>query len=205
MDKVVYRADEMVREACEIEVSEPQLAEYAREWEEAQRVERERTEEMESLRSANVQLGSRLKALEERSQQQDTEHVALAGELVRGKVELDSVMDENEGLKMKMQELERVVEVQSKEVEDRLREEMERIMGRNVEVQGENRGLKEEMEEVERELVECKMVLAQVSQLTFMFHQHHCCGVSCGMLGQVSLTTLVIRRHNQTVTTRAGA
>ncbi|KAK1810964.1 hypothetical protein LTR12_014680 [Friedmanniomyces endolithicus] len=161
MDKVVYRADEMVREACEIEVSEAQLAEYAREWEEAQRVERERTEEMESLRSANVQLGSRLKALEERSQQQDTEHVALVGELVRGKVELDSVMDENEGLKMKMQELERVVEVQSKEVEDRLREEMERIMGRNVEVQGENRGLKEEMEEVERELVECKMVLAQ--------------------------------------------
>ncbi|KAK0282514.1 hypothetical protein LTR91_001499 [Friedmanniomyces endolithicus] len=161
MDKVVYRADEMVREACEIEVSEAQLAEYARELEEAQKVQRERTEEMEALRSANVQLGSRLKALEERSQQQDTEHVALAGELVRGKVELDSVMDENEGLKMKMQELERVVEVQSKEVEDRLREEMERIMGRNVEVQGENRGLREEMEEVERELVECKMVLAQ--------------------------------------------
>ncbi|KAK3650341.1 hypothetical protein LTR56_006317 [Elasticomyces elasticus] len=160
-DKELYRADEMVRDACEVLVTDEQLAEYGREWEETQRVEKERTEEVESLRVGNAQLSSRLKALEERTQQQDTEHVTLAGELVRGKVELDSVMDENEGLKMKMQELEKLVEAQPREVEERLKEEMDRIMARNLEVQNENRGLKEEMEEMERELVEAKMGLAQ--------------------------------------------
>ncbi|TKA64970.1 hypothetical protein B0A55_08590 [Friedmanniomyces simplex] len=151
----------MVREACEIAVTDSQLADYAREWEEGQKLERERVEELEGLRNANAHLASRVKALEDRTQQQDGEHVALAGELVRGKVEVDGLLDENEGLKMKMLELERLVECQPREVEERLREEMERIMGRNVEVQGQNRGLREEVEEVERELVECKMGLAQ--------------------------------------------
>ncbi|KAK3074397.1 hypothetical protein LTR53_003191 [Teratosphaeriaceae sp. CCFEE 6253] len=160
-DKELYRADELVRDACGVVIADARLAQYTAEWEEQTRVERARAEEVETLRAANAHLGARLKALEERTQEQDTEHVALAGELVRGKVELDGALDENEGLKMQMEELRRLVDVQPAEVEARLRGEMERIMGRNVEVQNENRGLKEEMVEMEQELVGAKMGLAQ--------------------------------------------
>ena len=47
--------------------------------------------------------------------------------------------------------------------DEKLKEEMERIMQRNIEVQNENRSLKEECEELEGQVVEAKMVAAQVS------------------------------------------
>lgn len=164
-DRDVYRADEMVRDACEVRITEAMLAGYTAEWEETTRLERERTEELESLRSANAVLTTRVKALEERTQQQDQEHVTLASDLVRAKMEVDRLLDDNEVLEMKVQELTGMVERQPAEVEARLQGEMERIMQRNSEVQNENRSVREEMEEMEREFVEVKMALAQVSGL----------------------------------------
>ena len=57
-----------------------------------------------------------------------------------------------------------VVESQPAEVEERLREEMERIMKRNIEVQNENRALEDAVQETEMELVNTKMVYAEVSE-----------------------------------------
>ncbi|KAH9827639.1 Domain in Tre-2, BUB2p, and Cdc16p putative Rab-GAPs [Teratosphaeria destructans] len=161
-EKELYRADEMVRDACEITITEAQLASYVAEWEETSRLERERNEEIEMLRSTNATLSARVKALEERTQAQDAEHVTIAGELVSLKVQNDALLDENEGLKMKVEELSKFVDVQPAEVENRLKEEMDRIMQRNIEVQNENRSLKEEAEEMEAALVEAKMQHAQV-------------------------------------------
>ena len=45
---------------------------------------------------------------------------------------------------------------------EKLKQEMDRIMQRNVEVQNENRSLKEEMAEMEHELVNAKVLHAQV-------------------------------------------
>jgi hypothetical protein len=166
-DKELYRADELVRDACSTTISEDTLAAYTAEWEESQRLERERTEELETLRSTNAILTSRVKALEERTQQQDTEHVTIAGDLVKLKVENDTLLDENEGLKMKVEELQKLVDVQPADIEAKLKEEMDRIMQRNIEVQNENRALKEEAEEMEQELVNAKMMHAQVSLACF--------------------------------------
>ncbi|KAF2717097.1 RabGAP/TBC [Polychaeton citri CBS 116435] len=161
-DKELYRADEMVRDACNIPISDEILNQYSAEWEESQRLEREREAEMENLRSANISLTTQVRGLEERVQQHDAEHVNIAGDLVRTKVENDRLQDENEGLHMKMEELQRMVDVQPAEVEGRLREEMERIMQRNLEVQNENRHLREEMDEMEHELVNAKVGNAQL-------------------------------------------
>ncbi|KAK5136857.1 hypothetical protein LTR08_001779 [Meristemomyces frigidus] len=160
-DKELYRADEMVRDACEVKITDEVLTLYAAEWEQSQRLERDRTEEVETLRSSNVSLTSRIKGLEERTQQQDTEHVAIASDLVKLKVQNDALLDENEGLKMKVEELQKIADGQPAEVESRLKEEMDRIMQRNIEVQNENRALKEECEEMEHELVGAKMNHAQ--------------------------------------------
>jgi cell division septum initiation protein DivIVA len=101
--------------------------------------------------------------LELRTQQSDAEHVDLASSLVRTKVENDSLLDENESLKMQVEELRKMVDKQPQEVEDRLKGEMDKIMARNIEVQDSNRGLEEQVQEMEQELVGTKMMYAQVS------------------------------------------
>jgi hypothetical protein len=166
-DKELYRADEMVRDACDIKITDSILAQYTAEWEESQRQTHERGTELERLRTASATLTSKVKELEERTQLQDSEHVNIAGDLVRVKVENDTLMDENEGLKMKVEELQKLVDVQPVELEAKLKEEMDRILQRNSEVQSENRVLKEEMEEMEHDLVNAKMERAQVSQSNF--------------------------------------
>lgn len=164
-DKELYRADEMVRDACDINIDQETLARYTAEWEELQKLEHSRTEELETLRAANTALNLRIKAVEERTQAQDTEHVHIASDLIKVKLENDALHDENEGLKMNVEQLQKLVNAQPAEVEGKLKEEMERIMRRNIEVQNENRGLREEMDEMERALVESKMGHAQVSPL----------------------------------------
>ncbi|KAF2209336.1 hypothetical protein CERZMDRAFT_61453 [Cercospora zeae-maydis SCOH1-5] len=160
-DKELYRADDMVRDACTIKIPDESLKAYSMEWEELQRAEREREAELETLRATNASLNAKVKVLEERSQQHDTEHVNIAQDLVRIKVENDSLQDSNEALKLQVDELRKMVDAQPAEVESRLKEEMDRIMQRNIEVQNENRNLKEEMDEMEHELVNAKMAHAQ--------------------------------------------
>jgi hypothetical protein len=162
-DKEVYRADELVRDACAVVITAETLAAYTSEFEEKTRAEKDREIELESLRNENANLSTRVRKLELRTQQSDAEHVDLASSLVRTKVENDSLLDENESLKMQVEELRKMVDKQPQEVEDRLKGEMDKIMARNIEVQDSNRGLEEQVQEMEQELVGTKMMFAQVS------------------------------------------
>lgn len=162
-DKELYRADEMVRDATAILVSDETLAEYTAEWEESQRLTKEHELELDTLRSGHSHLTSYVRQLEERAQQHDVEHVNMASDMVRLKMDNDNLADDNEGLKVQVVELQKMVDQQPALVEEKLKSEMDRIMQRNIEVQNENRALKEEMDEMERELVNAKMSHAQVS------------------------------------------
>jgi hypothetical protein len=162
-DKEVYRADELVRDACAVVITPETLTAYTSEFEEKTRAEKDREIELESLRNENANLSNRVRKLELRTQQSDAEHVDLASSLVRTKVENDSLLDENESLKMQVEELRKMVDKQPQEVEDRLKGEMDKIMARNIEVQDSNRGLEEQVQEIEQELVGTKMMHAQVS------------------------------------------
>lgn len=164
IDKVVYRADVLVQDACAVKISPELLRAYTLEWEEKQRAEREREAEMETLRSANASLALKVRSLEKRTEKSDTEHVHMASELVRTKVENQELHDTIESLKGQTDELRSMVERQPEEVEQRLKEEMDRIMNRNMEVQNENRALEEQMAEMERVLVETKMQFAEVGR-----------------------------------------
>lgn len=162
-DKELYRADEMVKDATAIVVSDETLAEYTAEWEESQRLTKQHELELETLRSGHSHLTSYVRQLEERAQQHDVEHVNMASDMVRLKMDNDNLADDNEGLKVQVVELQKMVDQQPALVEEKLKSEMDRIMQRNIEVQNENRALKEEMDEMERELVNAKMSHAQVS------------------------------------------
>ena len=161
-DKEIYRADILVQDACTVKITPAMLKAYTSEWEESERVEKEREAELESLRTTNTTLGAKVRNLEERTEKSDAEHVQMASELVRTKVENQELHDNVESLKGQTEELKVMVDKQTEEVEQRLKGEMERIMERNSEVQNQNRGLEEQMAEMEKVLVETKMQFAEV-------------------------------------------
>ena len=162
-DKEIYRADVMVQDACSVEVTTEMLKTYTSEWEEKARVEKEREAEMEGFKAANANLSIKVRSLEDSAEKFDTEHVHVASELVRSKVENEELKDENESLKGQVDELREVVKRQAADVEAQLKEEMDRIMKRNLEVQNENRALEEQMTDMEKDLVNVKMQYAEVS------------------------------------------
>ncbi len=117
---------------------------------------------MELLKATNHALTQKVRHLEERVENHDAEHAALATDLVVVKVENEELKDENESLKGQVRELRIVVEKQPEEVEARLKTEMDRLLKRNQEVHEENTRLEEEMAEMEQNLVETKMQYAEV-------------------------------------------
>jgi len=163
VDKEVYRADMLVQDACAIKLEPDQLRLYTAEWEEKRTIEKHREEELELLRSEHSRLTSKVRVLEERAEKSDIEHVQVASDLVRTKVDNETLTDENESLKGQVAELKAVVERQTQEVEERLKGEMDAVMQRNIEVHNANRALEDEKAEFERELVEAKMAHALVS------------------------------------------
>lgn len=164
VDKDVYRADMLVQDACAVKITPAMLKAYTMEWEEKQALQKAHEAELESLRSANASLSLRVRSLEERAEKSDIEHVGLASELVRTKVENDTLRDENESLRGQVDNLRAVVDTQGSEVEERLKSEMERVRARNAEVMEENRGLEVQLEDMEKRLVEAKMGYAEVSR-----------------------------------------
>ncbi|KAF6230445.1 hypothetical protein HO133_004788 [Letharia lupina] len=163
IDKEIYRADILVQDACAVRITPEMLKHYTSEWEEKQRSEKEREAELETLRSTNASLALKVRSLEERTEKSDTEHVQMASELVRTKVENQELYDSVESLRGQTDELRSMVEKQPEEVEQRLKEEMDRIMKRNIEVQNENRALEEQIADMEKTLVETKMQFAEIN------------------------------------------
>ena len=170
MDKEVYRADQLVRDACEVKITPEMLKSYQVEWEEKTRAEREREAELEALRASNASYAIRMRKLEERLQDVDAEQAALATELVHTKVDNNELRDENEGLKIQVQELRIVIEKQPAELETAWQLERDDLMKRNGKVHEENQRLEKELSELEEELVQTKMQYAEVS---FLLGGHH--------------------------------
>ena len=166
-DNEIYRADLLVQEACNIRVTPDMLIRYRTEWEEKTRTEKGQAEELERLRTLVISQSVKIRTLEERAEKSDTEHVQIATDLVRLKVENQELYDGNESLKIQVEELKKVVDSEAANVEDRLKSEMERVMQRNIEVQNENRHMEEQMAEMEKSLVETKMQHAEVSLKNF--------------------------------------
>lgn len=185
IDKEVYRADLLVQDACAVKITPDLLAIYNAEWDQKVRTEKEREAEIDTLRSANASLALKVRSLEERIEKSDTEHVQMASELIRTKVENQELLDKSDSLQGQVKELRNVVERQPEEVEQRLREEMDRIMKRNLEVQNENRGLEDQMAEMEKTLVETKMDYALV------------CPCSCGINNTVSTLIFALQIQSE--------
>jgi hypothetical protein len=167
VDKEVYRADMLVKDAVAVKITPEMLKQYTAEWKEQQRIEKEREAELHGLKDRVVSLEAKVRLLESRAEQSDMEHVQVASELIKTKVENEQVAEENETLRTKIEGLQNIVDTQAEEVEARLKSEMETVMQKNIVVHNENRALEEQMAEMEKELVATKMQWATVSQHLF--------------------------------------
>ncbi|KAF9878930.1 TBC domain-containing protein [Colletotrichum karsti] len=162
-DKEVYRADQLVRDACDVKITPEILKAYTLEWEEKTRTEKEREAELEGLRTANINFAVKVRKLEERVEAYDSEQAALATELVHTKVENEELKDENESLKGQVRELRNVIEKQPEELENAWKAERDNLMQRNQNVHDENQKLEKELAELEEELVQTKMQYAEIN------------------------------------------
>jgi predicted nucleic acid-binding Zn-ribbon protein len=162
MDKEVYRADQLVRDACEVKITPELLKVYTSEWQEKTRAEKDREAELQDLRFANQNFAIQVRKLEDRVQACDTEQAALATELVHTKVENEELRDENESLKGQVKELRNVIQRQPDELEEKWKMERDDLMKRNGNVHEENQKLEKELAELEEELVLTKMRYAEV-------------------------------------------
>ncbi|XP_044724416.1 rab-GTPase-TBC domain-containing protein [Hirsutella rhossiliensis] len=162
-DKEVYRADQFVRDACEVKMTPETLKIYTAEWEEKTRAERDREMELQELRAANQGYAVKVRKLEERVEVCDREQAALATELVHTKVSNEELRDENESLKGQVRELKVVIEKQPAEIEESWKLERDDLMKRNENVHVENQKLEKEMAELEEELVQTKMQYAEIN------------------------------------------
>ncbi|OAA55895.1 GTPase activating protein [Niveomyces insectorum RCEF 264] len=163
LDKEVYRADQFVRDACEIKLLPELIKAYTAEWEEKTRLEKERELELETLRSTNASLAVKVRKFEERIEAVDREQAALATELVHTKVQNEELRDENESLKGQVRELKVVIEQQPEQLEQAWQAERDDLMQRNAKVHEENQKVEKEMAELEEELVQTKMQYAEVN------------------------------------------
>lgn len=159
----VYRANDFVNDAYGIKLTPSQLQKYASDYDEAIRIETQRTSELETLRANNGALTLQVKRLEQSLAELNREHIELANAMVQGKMDNAKLADENEALKEEVTQLKQVIEGQPAEVEAKLKEEMDRIMERNLQVMNINRELEEQVGDLEHNLVETKLQFAQVS------------------------------------------
>lgn len=164
IDKEVYRADQLVTDACDVKITPEALKSYTVEWEEKSKAEKDREVELQELRSANQSYAIQVRKLEERVEVCDREQAALATELVHTKVENEEVKDENESLKGQVRELRIVIEKQPLEIENNWKLERDDLMKRNMKVHEENQRLEQELAELEEQLVETKLRYAEVSR-----------------------------------------
>ncbi|KAI1311643.1 rab-GTPase-TBC domain-containing protein [Xylaria venustula] len=164
MDKEVYRADQLIRDACEIKLTPELLKAYAAEWEEKTRTEKEREQELEELRATNIKLAIKVRKLEERIEVSDREQADMANDLIHTKVENEELKDKNESLTGQVKELRIVIEKQPEEIEQTWQLERDDLMKRNEKVHEENERLEKELSDLEEQLVQTKLQYAEVHQ-----------------------------------------
>ncbi|KAK8108031.1 RabGAP/TBC [Apiospora kogelbergensis] len=112
VDKEVYRADQLVRDACEVKVTPELLKAYTAEWVEKTRAEKERQQELDTLKTQNASYAIQVRKLEKHVEDSERDQVEMANQFVRFKLREEKLEEENEGLDHKVKELSSIINEQ---------------------------------------------------------------------------------------------
>ncbi|ODV86999.1 hypothetical protein CANARDRAFT_187144, partial [[Candida] arabinofermentans NRRL YB-2248] len=164
-----YKLEEFVNDSMAVNILPITLKRYEAEYEEINRLERERQEEIEELRTRNGQLTRDIRKVEAAYATLNREHVDIANEMVQGKVLIANLQDENQQLVAELKEMTERLEHLDKqsdrnldftgEISENMQLEIQKTMQRNLEVMEENRLLEEQLNGLEQQYSEIKKEL----------------------------------------------
>ncbi|KAG0300138.1 GTPase-activating protein [Dissophora globulifera] len=150
-----------VQDAYNVKVTPKKLAQYAQKYNTMLQRQQAELAAEDSLRESNRQLSMHVRRLEGSLYTLNKEHVDLAKELITRKVEMANLQNQNDVLSQKVSDLTRIVDSQAKEVEDRLRAEIQSVMEKNVELIRQNEQVEDQCHTLESMLIESKMKYAE--------------------------------------------
>ncbi|QPG73917.1 hypothetical protein FOA43_001232 [Brettanomyces nanus] len=156
-----YRLDDFVSDSMNVNILPLMLNRYEAEFNEIQRLERERKQEVEGLRNQNSELLKDIRQIEAAYATLNKGHVGIANEMVKGKVGIANLREENQQLKEKISETTtRLAKLSTQtdlhvdfsgEISNTLDLEIQKTMERNFEVMEENAQLEETLASLDKE------------------------------------------------------
>ncbi|KAF9989163.1 GTPase-activating protein [Entomortierella chlamydospora] len=150
-----------VQDAYNVKVTPRKLAQYAQKYNNMIQKQQAELAAEESLRETNRQLSMQVRRLESSLHTLNKEHVDLAKELIARKLDMANLQDQNDVLTQKVSDLTKIVDSQAKEVEDRLKDDIQSVMQKNMELTRKNEEVEDQCSLLESLLIETKMKYAE--------------------------------------------
>ncbi|KAG0326496.1 GTPase-activating protein [Podila humilis] len=150
-----------IQDAYNVKVTPKKLAQYAQKYQAMIQKQQAELAAEESLKESNRQLSEQVRRLEGSMQTLNKEHIDLAKELITRKMEMAQLHDQNDVLSQKVTDLTKIVDSQAKEVEDKLKGEIDGVLQKNMDLLKKNESLEDQMAYLENLVIETKMRYAE--------------------------------------------
>lgn len=162
-----YDIELFVHEAMhDVHVTPISLKRYAAEYDEIHQIEQQKEAQYESIKIKNKQLQMEVRKLEHDYTLLNKEHVEIANELIKNRLKIETLLDENSDQKLIILELKKQLEEEMRrqalpnpdaDIPSDIREDLDRTIRRNAEVMSENAKLQDKISEQERIISELKI------------------------------------------------
>lgn len=172
-----YDIEMFVHDAMnDVHVTPISLKRYAAEYDEIHEIEQQKEAQYESIRIKNHQLQKEVRKLEHDYTLLNREHVEIANELIKNRLKIETLIDENKDQKLGILDLKRRLEEEVRKQElpnpdssipSDLKQDLDRTIKRNAEVMSENLRLQDKIGEQERIISELKAANRAGAAATF--------------------------------------
>ncbi|QID87329.1 gyp-like protein [Saccharomyces pastorianus] len=149
--------DQLIQDAMtEVQIFPKTMKKFASEYEEIHRLDNEREEQYKSITEKNLHLQKHVRKLENDYTSLNREHVTIANELVKNRLKIESVLNENNGYKLKILDLKKTLDTEKKKqvsivyVPNDLKKDLDETIKKNAQVMDENLKLQDKISELER-------------------------------------------------------
>lgn len=149
--------DKLLQDAMmKVQIFPKTMKKFASEYEEIHRLDNEREEQYKSITEKNLHLQKHVRKLENDYTSLNREHVTIANELVKNRLNIESVLNENNGYKLKILDLKKTLDTEKKKqvsivyVPNDLKKDLDETIKKNAQVMDENLKLQDKISELER-------------------------------------------------------
>ncbi|CCD26641.1 Gyl1p NDAI_0I00720 [Naumovozyma dairenensis CBS 421] len=167
MNQAIFNIDRFIEEAMnEIELTPMIINNFTNEYEEIHRMEKEKEEAFEMIKSRNMKLQRQVHKLEADYTALNREHVMMANELVKNKLNIAGIEKENLDLRLEVVKIKKQIEEEincqkaqnnDDAIPKKLEQEIEATLKKNEKVMRQNLVFQDKINELERQVEEIKI------------------------------------------------